>query len=126
MRPLCRGSHSAALGGRWLLGGLQAVLELLCFRNPGLCLRCSPGHSLLEAWGPWLSPSPPGVECVQLGPACVSRFLAAPLTPQSLAKALKARPLVERHSREPKWDCVLSGKQLVLALDAGWGWGLGQ
>lgn len=51
MRPLCRGSHSAALGGRWLLGGLQAVLELLCFRNPGLCLRCSPGHSLLEAWG---------------------------------------------------------------------------
>lgn len=28
-----------------------------------------------------------------------------PLTPRSLAKALKARPLEEGHSREPRWDC---------------------
>lgn len=31
--------------------------------------------------------------------------VGGPLTPQSLAEALKARPLEEGRSREPRWDC---------------------
>lgn len=82
---------------------------------PTALLDTHPTQSL----GPWLSPSHPGVECVHLGPTCVSRdswLLLGVEGPFGLAKALKARPL-ERHSREPRWGCTFSGEQPLLALD---------
>lgn len=125
--PLRLGSHPAALGGRQPFGGLEAVWS---FSASGAlaCLHCSPGHTAdLQRW---LRPCHLGIMSAHLGPACVSRDswlllgVGGPLTPQSLAKTLKARPLEEGHSREPRWDCALSSEQPVLAWDPqeqGWG-----
>lgn len=44
-------------GGRRPLGGMEAVLEFLCFRSPGLGLCCSPRHTAdLQPGGPQLRP----------------------------------------------------------------------
>lgn len=77
--PLCCGSIRAALGGRWLLKGMQAGLEFLCFRNPGLCPYCSPGHTSDSKPGALAQSQPSRHPVCSLGPyLCEQRFLAAP------------------------------------------------